>query len=104
MRDDDACRQNGPDAGERDALDLLEQRHPWELTAEELVERMRSERGLKIEIYQDPEGLYLKRESRICPLPGIDRREVLQLDVVERIVESLGLERSDLQLDPADEG
>ena len=91
------------DPGEREALERSAQRHPWEISLGELIQRLRSIRGLEIEVVEDADGTYLVRGQRICALPRIDRREVLTLGVVEWIVVALTLEWDDLQLDPPDE-
>ena len=91
---------DGPDSGEIEALNLLAQDHPWQLTVEMLAGRLRWLRDLQIEIHEEEDGLYLKRGRRICSLPGIGRNEVLALDVLDQIVSALSLSWSDLQLDP----
>lgn len=96
----DDTRNNDPDEGELEAVERSAQRHPWEISLAELIARLRSVRGLEIEVRDDADGTYLVKGKRICVLPRIDRREVVTLGVLEWIVVALDLEWDDLQLDP----
>jgi hypothetical protein len=100
---DERRKTHEPDAGELEALERSDQLHPWQLTADELVERMRWLRDFDLQVHEHPEGIYVTRGVRLCALPGLERGEVMPRRALDLIVLLLELDPLDLQLDlPAD--
>ena len=75
--------------------------HPWEMTLRQLVEKVRRDYGLRIEILSLPvSGVILTQGGRIYPLPNLEENDLLDLDVLENLVDFFRLPREDFHLDP----
>ncbi|HKV09677.1 MAG TPA: hypothetical protein VJ725_16165 [Thermoanaerobaculia bacterium] len=75
--------------------------HPWEMTLRQLVERVRRDYGLRIEILSFPfSGVILTQGGRIYALPTLEEDDLLDLDVLENLIEFFRLPREDFHLDP----
>lgn len=88
--------------------------HPWELTLEQFLEKLRHDYGIELRFSETrsvgPFGIIRFRYvvgadgAHFAILPDIEPDEMLPLDVIESLVRHLGLPREDFHLDPDPEG
>jgi len=78
-------------------------RHPWELTARQLVRQVDCDYGIKLRLVTTRGGAVLQRGDLSYALPGFDEDDLVPLQVLEAICRVFRLPREDFGLDPATE-
>jgi len=75
--------------------------HPWEMTLRQLVEKVRRDYGIAIEIVPLPvPGTILSLGTEIFALPGVEEDDLLDLVHLENLCDRFRLPRADFALDP----
>lgn len=77
-------------------------RHRWELTLRELIEKVRRDYGIELELGSAAiaGSLFLSKGGRLFPLPILDMDQVLPVSLLEFFCDLYDCPREDFGLDP----